>query len=357
MEPPHSALEASPGPGGSIAILLRSLEHAATSAAFAVVLGVIAARVMRRQGLHWSWAFPAVFAAVLAGAFGPGARTALLLAAGWAALDGRRRHRRDLEAGGDLAELAAARLRPQDVLVALRCRLAERTRGPGGRSGEEQGAALVLGRDERGRAVSVPLGGREGSHVLVVGATGSGKTVTQSWIAANAIARGLAAIVVDPKGDAGLREEIRRAALAAARPFIAWSPHGEAVYNPLARGQRNRDRRPGARGRALHRAALPPPGPALPRARRPRDARGRGAGEPAHPRRAPRDPAPRAARADAARPPRRCDPRISRRAHPAPAGRAHRGARSARDPRRVRRRTLAGPASSRHATGARAGGA
>src|ERR1700694_4102684 len=46
----------------------------------------------------------------------------------------------------------------------------------------------------------------------------------------------MGAIVVDPKGDARMREEIRAAADAAATPFVEWTPDGHCVYNPYARG-------------------------------------------------------------------------------------------------------------------------
>ena len=74
------------------------------------------------------------------------------------------------------------------------------------------------------------------AHTLVVGATGSGKTVTQSWMAVRAIERGMGAVVIDPKGDEELREQLRRAALAAGRQFLEWTPDGGCVYNPFACG-------------------------------------------------------------------------------------------------------------------------
>jgi len=70
----------------------------------------------------------------------------------------------------------------------------------------------------------------------VAGATGSGKTFTQAWIATLAITYGMSAIVVDPKGDAGLRERLHRAARATGKAFYMWTPDGPAVYNPFARG-------------------------------------------------------------------------------------------------------------------------
>ena len=118
-----------------------------------------------------------------------------------------------------------------------------RGRGSGSSASREpavrrsRAGTLLLGHDERWRRVSVPFGGPGGgAHTLVVGATGSGKTVTQSRIAVAAIADGMGAIVIDPKGDAALREQLIQAARAGGRRFLEWTPEGPCVYNPLARG-------------------------------------------------------------------------------------------------------------------------
>ena len=95
----------------------------------------------------------------------------------------------------------------------------------------------MIGVAESGGVVSIPFGGAAGgTHTLLVGATGSGKTVTQTWMAARAIERGMAAIVIDPKGDRDMREELVRAAFIAGRSFVEWTPEGPAVYNPFFRG-------------------------------------------------------------------------------------------------------------------------
>ncbi len=57
-----------------------------------------------------------------------------------------------------------------------------------------------------------------------------------TWMVANAIERGMGAIVIDPKGDRDLRMHLRDAASAGGRRFIEWTPHGRTVYNPYARG-------------------------------------------------------------------------------------------------------------------------
>src|ERR1700733_6602197 len=89
---------------------------------------------------------------------------------------------------------------------------------------------LAVGEDPNGRTVRIPLRDRSGTHTLVVGATGSGKTVTEAWIVARAIEHGHGAVIVDPKGDELLRAEARDSALAAGSSFLEWTPRGPCVY-------------------------------------------------------------------------------------------------------------------------------
>jgi hypothetical protein len=206
----------------------------------ALVLGMLVARWLRRRAMHWSWAAAGVAATLaLGGVLGAHAAAAdvMLAAAAW---NGRRRHMEDLEAGHDLARAARARLTP---LAALRAWSAEREgslwrgRATGGEAVRSPlSERLLLGHERDGRAVRVPFVPGGGGHTLVLGATGSGKTVTQTLIAVRAIAQGRAAIVVDPKGDAWMREQLRSAAARAGRPFLEWSPSGPSTYNPYARG-------------------------------------------------------------------------------------------------------------------------
>jgi hypothetical protein len=95
---------------------------------------------------------------------------------------------------------------------------------------------VAIGVDSRRRIVSIPLGGESGSHTLVVGATGSGKTVSQTLILRRAIESGLGAVIVDPKGDPLLREHAQAAAEHAGRPFLEWTPSGPCAYNPYGHG-------------------------------------------------------------------------------------------------------------------------
>jgi len=209
--------------------LVEGLLATGSRLAIAVVLGLLAARLMRRRGTHWGWAAVAALAAHLLGEVLGGLSPALTLGGAVAAWRGRRWHRRDLDAGADLAQGARARRSP---LTVARLLLARAGAGGHGRSRE----ALVLGRDGDGRPVAIPFGGPAGRHTLVVGATGSGKTVTQTLIALAAIERGQAAIVIDPKGDRALRAELRTAAALHGREFLEWTPGGPAVYNPYAHG-------------------------------------------------------------------------------------------------------------------------
>jgi hypothetical protein len=96
--------------------------------------------------------------------------------------------------------------------------------------------AISVGVDLHRRPVTIPLGGESGSHTLIVGATGSGKTVTETWIVCRAIEDGLGVVVIDPKGDALLHEHARAAAGRAGRAFLEWTPSGPSTYNPYGHG-------------------------------------------------------------------------------------------------------------------------
>jgi hypothetical protein len=271
-------------PAHLLAPLDQALQWFAQTAAHVgegFVLGLAVAPLMRHRHLHWSWAAGA-FALVLAtrGALGPLAPI-LATATLTATVRGRRWHREDLEAGADLSDIARERFTPLDALRAGLRRVAasvaasgvlDRLRsglGAGGATGAGESRAesvgstvsaglgesrrwrsgwflrasrlapgeLAVGEDRRGRPVSLPLwdaGG--GVHTLVLGSTGSGKTVTQTALATAAVRRDMAVVVVDPKEDSFMRSELERAARVAGRPFIAWTPMGPSVYNPFAHG-------------------------------------------------------------------------------------------------------------------------
>jgi type IV secretory pathway TraG/TraD family ATPase VirD4 len=225
----------------NVHVVLGELTHwlagAAIHCTLGLALGMLAARRMRSSHLHWSWA-AAIFVLVLWVDPGLGGWAfTLALATAFASIRGRRWHREDIESGADLAGIASGRRTPLDLMRSLALAATLRARDELGRARWVRDQRLLLGRDESHRTVAIPFGtGHGGRHTLVVGATGSGKTVTQSWIATRAIEHGMAAVVVDPKGDLDMREQVRRAALAAGRSFIDWTPEGDYVYNPYAQG-------------------------------------------------------------------------------------------------------------------------
>jgi hypothetical protein len=246
-----------PDPLAPLAHLAQWLAGTAVHIVVGVLLGLLAARLMRRYHLHWSWAAGAFAFVVLSRTMLAGDATTLGVAALGATIRGRRWHGEDLQAGADLEEIAAARTTPlegvrlgahwvhsrlalrdqRDSASRLSSWLASSRIAVGRGERIWRGSRLSVGVDRRGRPMAIELGGDGGgAHTLVAGATGSGKTFTQAWITTLAIACGMSAIVVDPKGDSGLRERLRRAASAAGKAFYLWTPEGPAVYNPYARG-------------------------------------------------------------------------------------------------------------------------
>jgi hypothetical protein len=236
MSPSSNPSPKAGGPLEALGSLTHWLAHTIALLAIGALLGIVAARLLRSKDLHWSWAAGALLIACLLRSAFASVAPMLFTAALWTTMRARRSQREDLEAGADLADLAARRRRPTDLLSAGVGALAvrRRRRAPGGwfREGE-----MIVGRDERGRLVTIPFGGSHGgTHTLLVGATGSGKTVTQTWMAVRAIEHGMGAIVIDPKGDADMRGAVARAADAAGRRFIEWTPRGPSIYNPFAHG-------------------------------------------------------------------------------------------------------------------------
>ncbi len=213
------------------------LEHAASvllnltfvigGAGLAAIIVVLA---MRWRDLHWSWSAPALLPSIGVWPIDHGASVVALIFVATVTVGGSRWHGDDLRAGADLAAEARRRLTPLDAL-----RRSHQGRDiKKGRWVTDRG--LIVGRQPQGITVHVPVGRASGQHTLVVGATGSGKTVTQAWIAARLIDDGYGAVVIDPKGDALLRDTLHQAARRARRTFREWTPEGPAVYNPFAHG-------------------------------------------------------------------------------------------------------------------------
>jgi hypothetical protein len=185
---------------------------------------------LRHRRLRWTWGLCVVPFAY--GSWLVSWRAGLLLSVGGATttIGGARLHMEAIGRGGEEARAARSAIGP---LAVLRSLIAER----GIRHHRRKGTTLAIGRTRRGSVCRVPIGGvGEGRHVLTVGSTGGGKTVSQAAIVAAHIDAGMAAIVVDPKGDRRLREVLRSSAAAAGVRFREWSPSGSTIYNPIATG-------------------------------------------------------------------------------------------------------------------------
>jgi hypothetical protein len=204
--------------------------------AIGVALGLFVVRVMRRRHLRWTWATCALPVALFAHSILAGWASTLSIAAVCAGARGRHWHAQDLMAGGDLAEIACKRCGPSHALYALARRLFERIVYLSVWTSLRD-ERVPVGRAEDGETLAIPLGSHSGGkHTLIVGATGSGKTVTETWLATRAIEAGLGAVVIDPKGDAHMRAHLLKAARLAEREFIEWTPVGPSVYNPFGHG-------------------------------------------------------------------------------------------------------------------------
>lgn len=102
----------------------------------------------------------------------------------------------------------------------------------------EQGVKWIHGLGGGDDDIYQPLAHVEG-HTLIVGTTGSGKTRCFDLLISQAILRGEAIFIVDPKGDADLKNKARRACekLGRGDKFLAFHPAfpEESVHiNPLA---------------------------------------------------------------------------------------------------------------------------
>ncbi len=149
-----------------------------------------------------------------------------------------------LGAGGELREFERSRVMAWSLL------------GSGGRAGRaadrRRGERVrIAGQGElvRERAwptdePSVPMSAdgrglvprRAGRHLLIVGATGAGKTVSaRRWLLARMLADEVGVLVLDPKGDRGLERDLRAGARLAGRPMVVFDPRdpGGDRWNPL----------------------------------------------------------------------------------------------------------------------------
>jgi hypothetical protein len=209
---------------------------------FGGAVGFFALFYLRAARLRWTWG---LFGAPLACLVWPidwhiglGFACATFAAAGGGAYW----HFEDVGRGGDDAREARETVGVFHVLRSHRARRRAsegrvrpaKARTAGRRVSEDR---LAIGINRRGGVRQVPFGSERGVHALVLGATGSGKTVTKSAITESYVLSGIPAIAIDPKGDRYLYETMRDAAEQAGMPFREWSPTARTIYNPFERGE------------------------------------------------------------------------------------------------------------------------
>jgi hypothetical protein len=99
-------------------------------------------------------------------------------------------------------------------------------------------AGLPVGRTPRGELALLRRGtASSGSHVLIPGATGAGKTTSLAALLVEYVVRsGFGAVVLEAKTDSSLRASAEAAAAQRGVAFHLISPQGPGAYDPLAHG-------------------------------------------------------------------------------------------------------------------------
>src|SRR5271170_7159333 len=237
MSPNYSTPEQGVNPLAPLEEALHWLGSTTLHVALGVLLGWCVARLMRSHQLSWSWAGVALLVWVIARPLFGSLSLTLGVAALAAARRGRRWQREDIQAGGDLAQIVRSFQGPLDAARAMWAKGALRRMLSRGGSWFLRDEVLIGQDVQDGSLVRIPLGGaRGGTHTLVLGAAGSGKTVTMTAVAVHAVQHGMGAVLIDPKDDPKMLEHARDVAEREGRPFVHWTPQGSVVYNPYAHG-------------------------------------------------------------------------------------------------------------------------
>jgi len=237
MSPTYPTPERGVNPFAPVGELLHWLASTTLHVALGILLGWGVARLMRSHQLSWTWAAAALpvwlIVRPLFGSLGLTVGVAALAAAS----RGRRWRREDIEAGGDLAQVVRSFQGPLDAVREVSAQAAVRRMLGRGASWFKDDEVLI-GQDVLdGGLVRIPLGGPAGgTHTLVLGAAGAGKTVTMTGVAVHGVEHGMGAVLLDPKGDPSMLEEARDVAEREERLFVHWTPEGSVVFNPYAHG-------------------------------------------------------------------------------------------------------------------------
>src|SRR3954469_22306793 len=131
-------------------------------------LAWVAVELLRRRRLSWTWSLLGLPVVAMAWAVNRPAGVICGGVVGLAAWQAGAEEHKWRQAGGDLAQQARRRV---GLSTAVGRTWARRR---GRRWGAVSETAMLIGDDEHGRPVRVPVGGRSGSHTLVVGAAGAG---------------------------------------------------------------------------------------------------------------------------------------------------------------------------------------
>ena len=161
-----------------------------------------------------------------------------------AAAYGRRQRLGALGAGGELREFELARVMVWDALREDARAQRRATRARGERTWVAGQGELIKHREWPAHEPFVPMSGdgigripsRAGQHLLVVGGTGKGKTVSaRRWLLARVLADGAGVLATDPKGDRDLERDLRDVARVVGRPFVLFDPRDATTdrWNPL----------------------------------------------------------------------------------------------------------------------------
>ena len=185
-----------------------------------VVGGVALAFLIRWRGWSWACGLPLLAAVPGLTLLSWRAQVCSDTCAAAAVGVGVWRHVVDLRVGGDLAQRARDRVGP---VASIRRWLGWRKLRKGGWV-TSQGVAIGFTR--KGALVRIPVASLRAVMSLLLGATGSGKTILQVLLTLAAIKRGFGVIYVDPKGDDFVPEQLGAAAAREGRRLRCWDPAG-----------------------------------------------------------------------------------------------------------------------------------